>query len=111
MKNDTYNGWTNYETWNVKLWMDNDPSACRYYAELVKEAWASARASEFMTRRQQAIYDLSLRLKDEFEDGAPELSGSYADLLNAALSEINWNEIARALFDDENLDLSEEEHE
>lgn len=19
-----YNGWTNYETWNVKLWQDND---------------------------------------------------------------------------------------
>mgnify|MGYP003124253585 CR=1 FL=1 len=20
----SYNGWTNYETWNVALWMDND---------------------------------------------------------------------------------------
>ena len=20
----TYSGWTNYETWNVALWMDND---------------------------------------------------------------------------------------
>lgn len=24
MKNDEYNGWSNYETWNVALWIQND---------------------------------------------------------------------------------------
>ena len=32
----TYNGWTNYETWNVALWLGNDKSLydlARGYAE------------------------------------------------------------------------------
>ena len=26
MENKTYNGWTNYETWQCALWIDNEPS-------------------------------------------------------------------------------------
>jgi Txe/YoeB family toxin of Txe-Axe toxin-antitoxin module len=32
----TYNGWANYETWNFKLWLDNDEASYKRIQELVK---------------------------------------------------------------------------
>lgn len=31
-----YNGWPNYQTWNVMLWMDNEEGAYRLYREKVE---------------------------------------------------------------------------
>jgi len=33
MKNDNYNGWKNYQTWNVALWINNDESLYRLLVE------------------------------------------------------------------------------
>ena len=41
MTDTTYNGWTNYETWNVALWLGNDEGLynlirhCNDYREVV----------------------------------------------------------------------------
>ena len=39
-------------------------------------------------------------LKERLEENVPELEGLYADLLSAALSEIDWFEIANNILSD-----------
>lgn len=92
IENKTYNGWTNYETWNVKLWIDNDENEINYWNE---EAEDCNRVALSLADRLKEYYDNNMH-----EIGVPELKGFYADLLNAALSEINWYEIAKSIIDD-----------
>jgi hypothetical protein len=99
----TYNGWTNYETWAVKLWMDNEQGSHEAGRELAREAWRYARADRVCTRRERAQIDLAGHLKDEYEEAMPEVGGVWGDLLRAAFSEVNWHEIAGAMLDDEEL--------
>jgi hypothetical protein len=37
-----YNGWSNYETWNVALWMDNDEGNYDYWNERTTEICEAA---------------------------------------------------------------------
>lgn len=34
-----YNGWTNYETWNVALWLDNEEGSYNYWRETAQEIY------------------------------------------------------------------------
>lgn len=98
MDNDKrYNGWTNYETWNVALWMDNDAS--EYWNERAQEIYDDAEADKTFSRVERAALDLADAIKDEHEENTPTVAGCYADLLNAALSEVNWYEIAEHFID------------
>jgi hypothetical protein len=103
MTHKDYNGWTNYETWNVKLWMDNDESTCHYWQEQTDELWKRARENQVWpgsTRKESAAIQLADTLKSECEENQPEVSGMYADLLGAALSEVTWLEIAENMLEE-----------
>ncbi len=90
MKSETYNGYTNYETWLVSLWIDNDQG--------LQELWA-LRAAELLKQHDNdqdaATADLADEIKADYEGGIPEeLDGFWVDLVNAALSEVDWRDVA-----------------
>ena len=77
-----YNGWKNYETWLVNLWIDNDG------------------VGEYWRERAEEVRDVS-DLADEMQQFYTELaeteipaSGMFADLFNSALREVSWYDIA-----------------
>src|SRR5439155_23562107 len=89
-ENQRYNGWTNYETWAVKLWMDNEEPSYRYWQERTREAFEQAQTEEAFyegeTATDRARRALAEALKEEHEENAPDLGATvWADLFNAAL--------------------------
>lgn len=99
MADTTYNGWTNYETWLVNLWMDNEQGSQEFFREQARRIYGFATADPggWFTREETARFRLADWLKEYHEDNRPEMPtcGLYYDLLSGALSEVNWNEIAR----------------
>lgn len=106
MTSETYNGYRNYETWNVALWLGNDEGTSRYWREAAaeerREAATCVQVREGIWSEEEAPkYRLSERLKQEVEEGTPELEPSlYSDLLWAALSEVDWHEVAETFLEE-----------
>jgi len=82
-----YNGWWNYETWVTNLWLSNDEGSDHDVRRLARYADdASA---------------LDGSLKDYVEEAMPDLGACLAsDLLSAALSKVDWYEIAEHYWED-----------
>jgi len=98
MTNKPYNGWYNYETWVVKLWMDNDEGSDAYWRDQAEECVK-------VDGREGAVRSLEDLIKEQHEEAACEKMGSstcgvFNDLMTAALSEVNWREIAQHLVDE-----------
>jgi hypothetical protein len=103
----TYNGWPNYPTWNVALWMDNDQGSYGYARELTRSAIAEHSdylGDDYETGtldRDGAVADLAETLKGWHEEMTPELEGFTADVFGWALGYVDWRHIAEHRIDDE----------
>lgn len=95
----TYNGWTNYETWNVALWMDNEQGAREYWQNRATNWVCISKKTPIFSKLDCATADLAAELKEDFAEENPlnNTNSCYVDLLNAALSNVNWYEISKDL--------------
>ena len=96
----TYNGWQNYETWNVALWIDNDAGTYGMRQEWVTDALEEVEGTmvvSYLTGEQRVVRIVADRLQEYIEENNPlaEEASVYSDILSANLSEVNWGEIAK----------------
>ncbi len=100
-----HNGWSNYETWVTKLWMDNDQGSYDYMRELVIIAKGEAKACSQVREKIWTVeiaerYLLAEMVKDEIVEMTNierTTAGLLDDLLNSAISRVDCNEIAENL--------------
>jgi hypothetical protein len=94
-----YNGWKNYPTWNVNLWLSNDEGLYNATRELVRDAIDNGEES---TARVDTADHIRHFVRDEL---APDLGASFAaDLLGYSLDCVDWFEIADAWLEDAVVD-------
>jgi len=99
--NTKYNGWTNYPTWNVKLWIDNDEGEQRYW--LIESRAALAIEGKGQIGKINAERNLARRLEEYHQESdrmAGILTGWETDCLGWALEQVNWQEIAEHMVDE-----------
>jgi hypothetical protein len=80
MTDTTYNGWTNWATWNVHLWLTNEPGSYEYATETARAGGGRGEMREAV----ETFYNLPT-------------DGLAADLIGAELDDVDWDEIIAAL--------------
>ena len=108
MTDTNYNGWRNYETWLVALWIDNDESAqnaareiAANVAQLDPAEECSMLGADYWTDENRAAWydrksgeEIREYVEDPENGVLPELGASLvADLVGSALDSVDWTAI------------------
>lgn len=100
--NETYNGWTNWETWNFMLW-EGDYLQERYEEELkAVDCLDYEDDSQEMKEAnlQTAYYIIENHIEYLLDEALTNRSGFEEDLITHGYNLINKDEIARHLIED-----------
>lgn len=77
-----YNGWSNYETWLVALWLNNNQVSYNALEALKAEDESEYRKAESLEELVRELYEV-------------EPVGMIADLVNASFGRVDWVEIVK----------------
>jgi len=98
----TYNGWTNYETWLTNLWFENfdftDHIEDGVFDDMSSDdivVWVSDYIKEYV---YETVYETQSH------------GGFVDDMLNSALQEVDWGDIADHYVDDIESQLKERDN-
>ena len=72
MKDNTYNGWTNWETWNTNLWLEG----MEFSGDTIEDM----------------AYEIETYLTETFEESP--INGLFGDFVTHSLNAVNFEEIA-----------------
>lgn len=78
-----YNGWRNWETWNLYNWLSNEESSWEYWEEAAKYEDTDTLAGSLRDAMEQPI-DLMVH-------------GWHRDVVTQCLSRVDWEQLAEAL--------------
>ena len=110
-----YNGWKNYETWAIALWLDNDYGTYTLMKGLAMQSIEEVLAEQELNyqlpeNRQNLIDKASYRMSDnikehiELNNPLAQTASVYTDLLGAAISEADFDEIAQHYLEEDLID-------
>lgn len=102
-----YQGHTNYETWAMKLWIDNEEGSYEEMREVCKNAVNREDSVE------DAIHAAASLMEDSWEGQIPDVGSTvFADFLNTSFKEIDWHDVVEAdvkdFWEDKEKDEKEE---
>ena len=90
MSDNRYNGWTNWETWLFKLWLENDE---HMYHKIRALAISSKDSIELANKLEDMAWNMQ-------KNSIKHESGFFADVTNKAIQAVNYYEIADAYIND-----------
>lgn len=90
----SYNGWKNYETWAVSMWVIDDEYLDAMKADVLTDLEGEVDRSLIVSAMANHLKDFIEQLPEV--ETVTEQATLAADLLGAALSEVDWYEIAES---------------
>ena len=92
----SYNGWTNWATWNFKLCLDNDYDTYVAWNIIIEQCNGN------LLKVAYALKEYAKSLEENYNNGKRESNGFMEDLSNSesTINDVNYFEVARHVIED-----------